>query len=287
MTDRWNQYQRTIGVRSPFRPPTIDLGGSAPPMRPMTGTWDRREPVQPITMGAYRMPNFFQRMQANTTQALPSIQSVSGAAPPSPFRQAMRDGTFANAFQMPSLPSMQAAVAPAASQPKPAQTPGQVAAMANGQLGGTATGNKVVDIARSYVGKVRYRLGAKPSASEDNPSYWDCSGFITWLDKRYGTGKIPGGAHYQYQYAQQTGQLFTDLSKLRPGDLIFLDTGFKGGAGAWLNNASHVGIYAGNGMMIHATTGKVAGSGTVISPLSAYPAAGKPILGAMRMPWSG
>lgn len=150
----------------------------------------------------------------------------------------------------------------------------------NGQWGGNPVGNSFVQAAMQFVG-VDYVWGSIPGAG-DNPwqTGWDCSGFTYYMSQKYGDGSIPMGSHYQYQYAQQTGQLFTNLNQLRPGDLVFIDTGWQGGAGAELNRAGHVGIYIGNGQMIHAANPN---QGTIISPLSGYGG----IMGAMHQSGSG
>lgn len=137
----------------------------------------------------------------------------------------------------------------------------------NGLWGGNPVGNSFVQAAMQFVG-VDYNWGAIPGANE-NPwqTGWDCSGFTYYMNQKYGDSSLPMGSHYQYQYAQQTGQLFTDLNQLQPGDLVFIDTGWQGGSGAELNRAGHVGIYIGNGQMIHAANESV---GTIISPLSGY-----------------
>jgi len=137
---------------------------------------------------------------------------------------------------------------------------------------------EVVKVAESYVGQVPYVWGGIPGKGQDPSGGWDCSGMVYWLDQNYGSGQIPMGSHYQYQYAVDTGKLFTDMSQLQPGDIVFLDTGWYGGAGGNLNAAGHVGIYAGNGQLIQATN---ASQGTVIQPLDAYGT----ILGAMHGTW--
>lgn len=149
-----------------------------------------------------------------------------------------------------------------------------------GLWGGNAVGNGIVEIAKQFVG-VAYNWGAIPGANQDPwVTGWDCSGMTYYFDQKYGGGQLPMGSHYQYQYAQQTGQLFTDLSMLQPGDLVFIDTGWQGGAGAELNRAGHVAIYIGNGQIIHAANEQ---TGTIISNLSAYGG----VMGAMHMSWGG
>jgi cell wall-associated NlpC family hydrolase len=151
-----------------------------------------------------------------------------------------------------------------------------------------AGGNNVVNIAMSYVNKVPYVLGGIPGKGEtpfDEGGGWDCSGMTYWLDQNYGSGQLPMGSHYQYQYAQQTGRLFTDLSQLQPGDLIFINTGWMGGAGSELNTSGHVAMYAGNGKIVQAANPSM---GTVISDLQPYLDGSYGTgLGAMHMSWSG
>lgn len=157
---------------------------------------------------------------------------------------------------------------------------GGAVAPINGQWGGNPVGNSFVQAAMQYIG-VQYVWGAIPGAGQDPwQTGWDCSGFTYFMNQKYGDKSLPMGSHYQYDHAVRTGQLFTNLSMLQPGDLVFIDTGWQGGAGANLNRAGHVGIYIGNGQMIHAAN---AATGTVISPLSAY----GNILGAMHQSTSG
>jgi hypothetical protein len=105
---------------------------------------------------------------------------------------------------------------------------------------------------------------------------------IKWLSDKMGAG-VPAGSHPQYAWAQQTGRLTYDMAGLKPGDLMFFDTGFRGGGGSEMNNASHVGMYIGNGQMIHAANESV---GTIISSLEDPYYKGK-FIGAAKMDWSG
>lgn len=158
-------------------------------------------------------------------------------------------------------------------------------ASAPGGFGGGAVpsgagANNIVQLATQFVGKVPYVWGGIPGKGQSPYGGWDCSGFTYWLDQNYGNGALPMGSHYQFQYAQRTGQLFSNMAMLQPGDLIFIDSGWQGGAGANLNRAGHVAMYAGNGMIVHAANAQ---EGTILSPLSRY----RNILGAMHMSWSG
>jgi cell wall-associated NlpC family hydrolase len=149
------------------------------------------------------------------------------------------------------------------------QSGGQFGTVApiDGMWGGNPVGNAFVDQALKYQG-VNYVWGSIPGAGQDPfQTGWDCSGFTYFMNQSYGDKDLPMGSHYQYQYAQNNGRLFTDLSQLQPGDLVFINTGWQGGAGAELNQAGHVGIYIGNGQMIHAANPS---TGTIVSPLSGY-----------------
>jgi cell wall-associated NlpC family hydrolase len=101
-----------------------------------------------------------------------------------------------------------------------------------------------------------------------------------WMDQKYGNGTLAMGSHYQYQQMQQEGRLFNDLNQLQAGDLVFIDTGWQGGAGAELNRAGHVAIYIGNGQILHAANQQ---AGTIISPISGY----QNIIGAAHQSFSG
>lgn len=145
-------------------------------------------------------------------------------------------------------------------------------------------GNAVVSEALKFVG-VPYVWGGIPGKGVDPWAFggWDCSGFMYWLDQNYGTGELPMGSHYQYQYAVDNGKLFTDPSYLQPGDLVFFDTGNYAGGGAHLNAAGHVGIYIGDGKMLHAANPQM---GTIVSDLGEYMSM-YGYLGGMRMSFSG
>lgn len=146
----------------------------------------------------------------------------------------------------------------------------------------TAVANRVLDVAKTYVG-VPYVWGAIPGKGQDpRQTGWDCSGFTYWLDQNYGTGQLPMGSHYQYQDAQQRGTLFTDPNQMVPGDLMFFDTGPDNGGGAELNRAGHVAIYLGNGQIIEAANPS---DGTIIADFQGYYS--QRFIGAEHMSWSG
>ncbi|HSE45013.1 MAG TPA: NlpC/P60 family protein, partial [Gemmatimonadales bacterium] len=136
----------------------------------------------------------------------------------------------------------------------------------------------------SYVNQAPYIWGSVPGAAQDpRVTGWDCSGMTYWLDQKFGSGQLPAGSHYQYQWGLDNGKIFSDTSQLQPGDLVFFDTGNYSGGGANLNNAGHVAMYIGNGKVVHAANPS---SGTIISDLAAYQGMYQ-YLGGMHMSWSG
>jgi cell wall-associated NlpC family hydrolase len=87
---------------------------------------------------------------------------------------------------------------------------------------------------------VRYKFGGR-----DPKSGFDCSGLAWWTHRRNGIN-IPRTSYLQYK---KGGAKKIRKRKLRRGDLVFFSTYKRG--------ASHVGIYAGDGMFWHApSTGK-------------------------------
>lgn len=100
-----------------------------------------------------------------------------------------------------------------------------------GDLDGTA-GAQIVEMAMQYLG-VRYRSGGA------SPNGFDCSGFTLYLYAQLGYA-LPHSATSQYKnygYA-------VDKADLQPGDLVF----FSDSSHA----IGHVGIYIGDGQIIHA-----------------------------------
>lgn len=99
------------------------------------------------------------------------------------------------------------------------------------------TTKRIFNEAEKHIGK-RYVFGA------NGPSNFDCSSFVCWVFTHSGVRNMPRTTAYR---------IFTDYcnpispSEARAGDIIFFHGTYNSGT-----PISHVGIYAGNGMMIHA-----------------------------------
>ena len=104
--------------------------------------------------------------------------------------------------------------------------------------GGTVS-NKVSDViayAKAQLGKP-YVWGAQ------GPNSFDCSGFTYYVFKNKAGITLPRNSSAQSTYGK-----YVKKSELRAGDLVFFDTnGANNGA------VSHVGLYIGDGKMIHAS----------------------------------
>lgn len=95
---------------------------------------------------------------------------------------------------------------------------------------------KMITEAEKYLGYPYVWGGSSPSTS------FDCSGFVSWVVNHCGNG---------WNVGRQTANGLMgkcDIipkSEAKPGDLIFFQKTYN------TSGASHVGIYVGNGMMIH------------------------------------
>lgn len=97
--------------------------------------------------------------------------------------------------------------------------------------GSYSAGDRVVAMAKRYLGTPYVYGGSSPSG-------FDCSGFTSYVYRQLGYS-INRTAH-----AQLSNGVAVSRNELRPGDLIM----FKRSGSSTVH---HVGIYAGDGMMIH------------------------------------
>jgi cell wall-associated NlpC family hydrolase len=95
-------------------------------------------------------------------------------------------------------------------------------------------GRDVVESAERFLG-TPYRMGGTTAKG------MDCSGLVYTVYKDFGIA-LPRTSQGQSRFGEQVGQ-----GSLARGDLVFFSTG-KG------SKVSHVGIYAGSGQFIHAST---------------------------------
>lgn len=100
----------------------------------------------------------------------------------------------------------------------------------------TVLRNRVVSTAKQYIGVPYVWAGTSPSG-------FDCSGFTQYVFKACGM-TIPRTCQDQY-----TLGTYVSKENLQPGDLVFFQNTYKTGI-------SHVGIYVGDGMFIHASSSK-------------------------------
>ncbi len=112
------------------------------------------------------------------------------------------------------------------------------------KISGSTTGVNIVNYALKFVGN-KYVYGGNSLTNGV-----DCSGFTQQVLLNFGI-KIPRVADDQMKtytgaaaYASYKKGVVVDTSSMQPGDLIFYGSG---------NYASHVGIYIGNGKIVHAS----------------------------------
>jgi len=92
---------------------------------------------------------------------------------------------------------------------------------------------KIIDIAVGFLG-IKYKFGG------ETINGLDCSSFVQKVYKLAGV-ELPRTARYQALFG-----ITVDKSELKPGDLLFFQT--------YAKFPSHVGIYIGEGKMIHASS---------------------------------
>lgn len=134
------------------------------------------------------------------------------------------------AAPVPGAPAPEAA--PPGLPPGPGPAPGEVAPPGGMPPGGVGGGDRatVVQAALTQVGSSYVWGGAAPGG-------FDCSGLVMWAFQQAGIS-LPHSSQ-----AQAHGGQPVSLSDLQPGDVL-----------TFYSDASHSGIYIGDGMMIHSST---------------------------------
>ncbi|RTE07082.1 C40 family peptidase [Paenibacillus whitsoniae] len=110
----------------------------------------------------------------------------------------------------------------------------------------------VIAVGQRYLG-TPYEYGSQ----RNDPTTFDCSDLVQtmfWQGLRY---VLPGDSAAQGTYVQSLGPIVTDWTKLKRGDLLFFSA-YKGakpsdydGVNILKEPITHVGIYLGNGEMLH------------------------------------
>ncbi len=110
----------------------------------------------------------------------------------------------------------------------------------------SVSGYEIVDYAKEWIGVTKYVWGAGRGSATDWQDYADCSSFV------YGVFAHFGIAMGTTTYTQENAGTLVEggLKNAMPGDIILF---YSGSISA--GNSSHVGIYAGDGKMVHCSGG--------------------------------
>ncbi|RJO69096.1 protein p60 precursor [Nocardia panacis] len=95
------------------------------------------------------------------------------------------------------------------------------------------------------------RIGDPYVWGATGPSQFDCSGLVQWAFKQVGM-EVPRTSSQQAGFGTPVAR-----DQMQPGDIVF-----------FYSDISHVGIYAGNGLMVHAST---FGVPVAVAPIGATP----------------
>ncbi|MCV7433050.1 peptidoglycan hydrolase RipC [Mycolicibacterium bacteremicum] len=156
-----------------------------------------------------------------------------------------------------AIPPVPAGVAlPPPPAPLPADDPAVLAAPPAGIPPGDIAPPAAVPAPGSSGGTVAVqaaltRIGSPYSWGAEGPGAFDCSGLVKWAFSQAGIS-LPHSS-----YAQAAGGQPVSTDQMQPGDVI-----------SYYSDASHVGIYIGDGMMVHAST---FGKPVVVAPVNNAP----------------
>lgn len=121
--------------------------------------------------------------------------------------------------------------------------------------------NNVIGKGWDYYG-TSYQLGS----DRNNPKTFDCSDFTRWIHLITLGMDLPKTSSTQWAYVKKfSKRKYTDLSQAKRGDLLFF-MGYRGwqksdynGINVKAQPVSHVGVYLGDGLMLHTASQKTGG----------------------------
>ena len=196
-----------------------------------------------------------------STQVLPAVPAgpgVVGSQMQTAMSQAMGSlpAVFDKADAAGIAAVQKAAAAKAAEEQRTALARTARTVANGGAAAGNAVGEVIGQVAGSSVGAkalaaARTRLGMPYVWGAAGPTSFDCSGLTSWAFKQAGV-TLP-----RTSSAQSTVGTPVSKAQLQPGDLVF-----------FYSPVSHVGIYVGNGQILHAST---SGQPVKISDMSTMP----------------
>ncbi|ARU62420.1 hypothetical protein CBW65_16750 [Tumebacillus avium] len=135
------------------------------------------------------------------------------------------------------------------SPPAPATPQGNTATPVQ-STSASAKAQAIIATGKKYMGRP-YKFGAKPSEA---PARMDCSSFLQYIFKQHGI-TLPRDSRQQSAVGSRVSK-----SALKPGDLVFFKYPERYSDG----RVGHVGMYIGNGQMLHT----VPKTGVTISKMS-------------------
>lgn len=110
------------------------------------------------------------------------------------------------------------------------------APVAQAATSSASTGQQIVNYGKKFTG-TPYKFGASTTTTR----YFDCSSFMKYIFKKYGVD-LPRTSAQQSKEGK-----FVSKANLRVGDMVF----FSSGSRSTGSNITHVGVYAGNGKILH------------------------------------
>jgi len=120
------------------------------------------------------------------------------------------------------------------------------------QLDPSIAAQRVIDAGMRYLG-TPYEFGS----SRSNTSTFDCSDFVKQAYQDGIGQQLPGDSRSQASYVAAVGKTSTDWHQLKRGDLMFFMSYKGSGAASYAGidkskeTVTHVGIYLGNGQVLH------------------------------------